>query len=262
MMPIRRAATNRRHAPWLLCLVCLVCLGAMPPSAMSAPTTGEAEAADAAAAAAAAPQAPSSAAPLASRVPFRDEAWIDSIRVSTGPDRDRDGFASGLEVSIDADTGGDEIQAFARLSLSGSDGVERILYDTGSIWLRGRSAQDRLEVELDLLDRFPADRYDLLIELRDVRRDALLDVVDRTVFTNLGGIALEDARRDGRIADDPPAGGHHGGHVTDGRTSSGYVAVDYAGAGGPVGLLGLIGLAVLHRRRALTGGRPAGRDLD
>jgi|GEM_PF-3409372 len=220
----------------------LVVLAGCLLAAMPAPGSASASAGTA-------PNAGVSGGALVARGPFGDDVWIDSVSVSRGPDRDRDGFASGLQVSFDADTDGPDIEAYARLSLSGSGGVERLLYDTAPFWLHQRSSQDRIDVELDLLDRFAADRYDLLIELRQVRRDALLDVVDRRVFANLGGIALEDARRDGRIADDPFRIGYQTGYSSGGQASSSYVAVDYAGAGGPWGLAALIALALWRRCR-------------
>jgi len=183
------------------------------------------------------------------------ETWFDSISVSGWPDEDRDGYASGLSVTLDADTTGRRIEAYARLALSGSDGVERLLYDTTRFTLQGRSSQDRVDAELDLLDAFPTDRYDLVIELRDERSGALLDVVDRGMFVNLGGIALEDAWRDGRHAGGAPVNDA----PTHGHGSSSYVAVDYAGAGGPLAIAFLAVLAALRRHRACATARMTDR---
>jgi len=177
--------------------------------------------------------------------------WFDRISVSARPDRDRDGYASGLSVTLDADTTGRRVEAYARLALSGSDGVERLLYDTTRFTLQGRISQDRVDVELDLLDAFPADRYDLVVELRDERSGALLDVVDRGVFVNLGGIALEDAWRDGRHAGGVPVNDA----PTHGHGSSSYVAVDYAGSAGPLATALLAALVALRRHGARTADR-------
>lgn len=197
------------------------------------------------------------------------DTWIDRVDVTRWPDHDGDGFASGLSVLVDADTLLSSTQRiFLRLSLTGSDGVERLLHDSSEQRLDGRGDADRVEVEFDLIDAFPTDRYDLVVELRDADRDTFLDVVDRTVLDGLGNLALEDAWRDGRLRDDPVHTGHdphyydHGyddGYsvaYTVGYTSSGYdhggssyVAAEYAGAGGPLALLGLAGLALLRGRR-------------
>jgi len=189
------------------------------------------------------------------------DTWIDRVDITLWPDHDGDGHASGLSVLVDADTLLAAPQhVFLRLSLSGSDGVERLLHDSSRQRLDGQGDADRVEVEFDLLDAFPTDRYDLVVELRDAERDTFLDVVDRSVLYGLGDLALEDAWRDARLADDPPhadQGGHvdhHGYGYTVGYTDShpdsgSYVAVEYGGAGGPLGGIALLGLLTWRRYR-------------
>lgn len=174
--------------------------------------------------------------------------WINDVGVLLDIDRDGDGWFSRFAVSIDADINDHdddygfsdrEARVFVRLSLTDSSEIEHLLYDSGRFDVYGRNSSDRHRIELDLREAFREDRYDMVIELRDAREDRLLDVVDADVFRSLENLPLEDAERDGRIADD--------------GLGEDFVAVEYSGAAGPLTLLAmLLGLAarVALARRA------------
>lgn len=168
------------------------------------------------------------------------DVWIDDLRTFLITDRDRDGWFSRLEVSIDADVRSrtttdrrPEALVFAVVSLTDSIGIERLLFESAAFVIAGRSNLDQRVLEFDLRDQFPEDRYDLVVELRDAFDDQLLDVVDARDFASARNLPLEDAFRDGRIAND--------------AVVSSFVAVEYSGAAGPA-LLWLAGLVLLLRR--------------
>ncbi len=173
--------------------------------------------------------------------------WINDVGTWLDVDRDRDGWFSRFAVSIDADVADDddgygygysdnEARVFARLSLTDSRGIERLLYESARFDLYGRNSSDRYRIELDLREAFDQDFYDIVVELYDARSEQLMDVVDARDFRTLENLPLEDAIRDGRVADD--------------GYSDSYVAVEYAGASGPLGLLLATSLTIWRRRGA------------
>lgn len=171
------------------------------------------------------------------------DVWIIDIGTLLVTDRDRDGWFSRLEISIDADVdvrgstnGYRNALVFAVISLTDSNGFERLVFESERFEVIGRSFTDRYRVELDLRDDFPEDRYDLVVELRDAFTEDLLDVVDASDFSNARNLPLEDAVRDGRVQDDPIIGS--------------FVAVEYTGATGPMMLMAGTLLCWLRRRVA------------
>lgn len=175
------------------------------------------------------------------------DVWINDVGALLDIDRDRDGWFSRFVISVDADVDrtyshdrqfGSEARVYVRLSLTDSSGIESLLYDSADFDIYGLSSGDRHRIELDLRDAYPEDNYDMVIELRDAFDNLLLDVVDARDFRTLNGLPLEDAQRDGRIAND----GHAGGGSRDD-----VVAVEYAGGSGPLFLL--LGLAAISWRR-------------
>lgn len=204
-----------------------------------------------------------------SRQPYSlGEAWFNDIGVRLDVDRDRDGYFSRFVLSLDVDQeswkadghesahdaglGSTRLDVYVRLGLYDGDGRELLVYDSNTFEVSGTSSYEDYRIEIELLDDYPADAYDLVLELRDRRTDVLLDVVDGGDFRTLRNLPLEDARRDGHVRDDGYGGGvsYYVGASSHGDNS--YAAVEYAGGLGPFGLLAA-GMVLAYRRRATSG---------
>lgn len=116
--------------------------------------------------------------------------WIFDAWVTLDIDEDFDGFYSGFSLEFDADTVFTSADVYARLFLSRGDVFEE--YHTTSVFrINGDSSQDSLLVESDLLTGFPADDYELLIELYDAFDDSLVAVFDGYNDADLSLLPLE-----------------------------------------------------------------------
>jgi len=150
-------------------------------------------------------------------------------------DFDADGYYTYLRVSFDIDTDYFEADVFVRLFLRGSDGRWTMIYESGVFPIFGSSATDDYEVETELVNGFPRDHYDVLIEVYEAPFGDL--VVEYGPFENpaLDFLPLEDIAADSAL---PPS-----------------VAVSSGGGGGAMTyellmLLVLVGWASLRHRWA------------
>ncbi|MEJ2604532.1 MAG: choice-of-anchor H family protein [Gammaproteobacteria bacterium] len=148
-------------------------------------------------------------------------------------DFDRDGYHSYLRVTFDVDTDYAEAEVFADVWLRRPYGEYVLVHESDVFTIRGASAIDDYEVEVELIAGFPPGLYDMLIEIYDARDARFVADYDALDSSALGLLPLEDLSFDGKPA--PP--------VVHAEGSGGSGAFSLAG------LAVLAGLSVLRRRR-------------
>lgn len=106
-----------------------------------------------------------------------DYVWIYDAYVTLYRDTDYDGYYQGISLEFDADTYDSHARVYARLYLGVGD-VFNEYYTTSNFSINGDSADDSLIVETELLEGFPSQDYEVLIEIYDAYNDELLTVYD------------------------------------------------------------------------------------
>ena len=134
-------------------------------------TTGSAE--DLAASAALALQA----------TPFRhrpdlvfNETWVAEIGTLLTRDLDNDGYFTGFSLSVDVDTFFTDQDVYLALYTRDSSGTESPLHRTRDFSIYGDALSDEYEIDIDLVTSYPADTYDLIIDVHNARDDRILDL--------------------------------------------------------------------------------------
>lgn len=178
---------------------------------------------------------------------YYGEAWITQIDSYIYGDRDRDGYFSGLTLTIDADTRQVQNEVYVIIELQPGYGARERLHTTGNFMLYGSSFSDEYRIDIDLLRHYDAAQYDLYIELLDARTNRVLDSVGAQDFNNLRSLPLESEDLDSQYypTQDP------GRYVQN----DDILAHEYAGSTGA--LLALLLAGELLRRRRNRQPQPA-----
>ena len=208
-------------------------------------TTGSAE--DLAASAALALQA----------TPFRhrpdlvfNETWVAEIGTLLTRDLDNDGYFTGFSLSVDVDTFFTDQDVYLALYTRDSSGTESPLHRTRDFSIYGDALSDEYEIDIDLVTSYPADTYDLIIDVHNARDDRILDSVDNRQFSNLRRLPLESEDLD--VAPRPPITEPDTPSNDDGLVPAGSIRVaEHAGSASGWRLAGLFLLAA----RTRCGGR-------
>ena len=205
-------------------------------------TTGSAE--DLAASAALALQA----------TPFRhrpdlvfNETWVAEIGTLLTRDLDNDGYFTGFSLSVDVDTFFTDQDVYLALYTRDSSGTESPLHRTRDFSIYGDALSDEYEIDIDLVTSYPADTYDLIIDVHNARDDRILDSVDNRQFSNLRRLPLESEDLD--VAPRPPITEPDTPSNDDGLVPAGSIRVaEHAGSASGWWLAGLFLLAARTRR--------------
>ena len=176
---------------------------------------------------------------------FGDEAWISEVGVLLRADLDADGFFAGFSLSLDADTARGNLEVFATIDITRSDSNfnnarPTRLFTTVPFILYGQSRSDEYRVDIDLLNNYNPDFYDLTVTLLDARDGQILDQVGANEFRNLDALPLESEEFDGGFV---PVGDRPYNTANDD-----VVAIEYSGASGPL-VLAVLLLSMLARIR-------------
>jgi hypothetical protein len=162
------------------------------------------------------------------------EFWIYDASVVLYSDLDRDGYYYGIDLTFDADTVYSSADVYAVIYLSYDYGPWNEYTSTDDFNIFGASGNDTYSIDTELLSGYPTGSYDILIELFDNYDGSFVASFGPEDSSELSFLPLEDATRD-----TPP-----------GTT----IVVNEGGGGsfGLVGLLTLLGFAVVTRRRSST----------
>jgi len=153
-------------------------------------------------------------------------------------DMDYDGFYHHFSVSIDADTTFSSARVYAKLYLSYQGGPWNYYASSDAYYIYADSDQDRIIIETELADGYPAGFYDIRIELYDATYNEWLVSYGPYDNYTLSSLALEDSYEDSY--DDNPH-----------SNSSHYIETDiaYVGNGAMSFMLLLIPALTLMRKR-------------
>jgi hypothetical protein len=116
--------------------------------------------------------------------------WIFDAWVEFFSDDDRDGYFNHFSVEFDADTQYSAAQLYAVLYL-GKDDVFKEYHTTSVFNIFSDNTNDSFVVESELLNGFPSDEYEVLIELYDAYNDDLVAVYDGNNDADLYLLSLE-----------------------------------------------------------------------
>lgn len=108
---------------------------------------------------------------------MNQEFWVFDAWLTLHQDRDYDGYYHHFSLEIDADTEYASAQIYARLYL-GTNEVFQEFHVTDNFTIYGDNSDDSYVIETELLTGFPANDYELLIELYDAYSDELVAVYD------------------------------------------------------------------------------------
>ena len=176
-----------------------------------------------------------------------NETWVAEIGTLLTRDLDNDGYFTGFSLSIDVDTYFTNQDVYLALFTRDSSGAESPLHRTRNFSIYGNALTDEYEIDIDLVSSYPADTYDLIIDVHDARDDRILDSIDNRQFSNLRSLPLESedldiAPRPSNTRPDAPSN-------DDGQVPAGSIRVaEHAGSASGWWLAGLFILAARIRR--------------
>lgn len=122
--------------------------------------------------------------------------WVTDIGTLLYNDWDRDGYYTGISLSIDADSEYQHQTVFAVIDITLADGTREHLFTTQAFDLYHHSIGDRYQANIELVRNYPAGHYDLIIDLVDAHDYRILDTVDAFLFRNLSQLPLESENLD------------------------------------------------------------------
>lgn len=126
---------------------------------------------------------------------LNQEFWVFDAWITLHQDRDYDGYYHHFSLEIDADSEYASAQLYARLYL-GTNEVFQEFHVTDDFTIYGDNSDDSYVIETELLTGFPADDYEVLIELYDAYSDELVAVYDGYNDADLYLISLESKNYD------------------------------------------------------------------
>ncbi len=97
----------------------------------------------------------------------RDDRWFDifDVDVVLFDDYDHNGFYSGLDITFDVDVEYGNAWVYAEIWIRPSGGYYELLHSTETFMVSGPGADDAYRVSTELLEHYPTDYYDIMIEL-------------------------------------------------------------------------------------------------
>lgn len=157
------------------------------------------------------------------------DVWIANVGTLLSGDHDGDGYFSGFNLSIDADVEWGHSDIYLSIYLQ-EHGTDNQLFHTSSTYtIYGDSESDEYGIEVELLDNYPANIYDIQIDVHDAYSYEVLDSVSSEHMQNLGALPLESEHRHPPQPDE--------------------TVVEHVGSGGPA-LLALCAMVLMTRRRS------------
>lgn len=173
----------------------------------------------------------SAGAPQLGMQALNDDFWIYSAGVELYSDQDFDGYYVGIDLTFDADTIYDVADVYAVLYLSYDFGPWNEYASTDDFAIYGASGDDEYFIETELVSGYLTGSYDILIELFDAYDGTFVASFGPDESSQLSYLPLEDIGRD----------------IPRNTT---VIIEEGGGSIGLLGLLVLLGVAGLTRRRA------------
>ncbi len=136
---------------------------------------------------------------------------IFDVWVGQSEDFDGDGYHRKISVEFDADTSNARETVYAKLYLRRDAGPWLLYAETGLFDIRYDSAADIYRIDTRLLEGFPPDRYELLIELHALYHTGVVASYSVNFDQHGDLLRLEDSTQDKPVVDviispEPPPG--------------------------------------------------------
>lgn len=156
--------------------------------------------------------------PSAFANPIYNEFAIYEASSRLFEDNDYDGFYQTFSVTFDADVYGyyanQHADVYAEMYLSRDGGPWVHYYTTDIFTVVGDSTEDDFEVLTTLNSGYPADYYDVLIDLYEVGYNDIVATVNSDDFDSLYALPLESSDRDYIDNGNSSSEGHGGGSMS------------------------------------------------
>lgn len=138
--------------------------------------------------------------------------WVYDAWLSTYSDGDNDGYYPSFELTFDADTSFTNADVFAVVYL-GDNSTYKEIHTTSVFTIFADASNDEFTFSTELLEGFPSDDYDVLIELYDADTLELQDSYDHTSDPDLSLVSLESAEYEHRQFAPAVNAHEHGGAI-------------------------------------------------
>jgi len=122
---------------------------------------------------------------------YNNSVWIVSVGSSVYSDADRDGFFSDFSIRFDADTEYLDARVYVRILLREGDQDYQLFHTSQTFDLYNYSLGDTYRVDGSLVSNYPANYYDVQVDLFDAYDGSLLDTVNASTHRTLSALPLE-----------------------------------------------------------------------
>ena len=118
------------------------------------------------------------------------DVWLHQLNTSLYQDLDQDGYFQSIRLAFDLDTRFSAQDVFVEVWLQGSFDTQ-LLFSSGIIHLSGEATNDSQRIDIQLLDDYPADYYQLELIVFDRDSGTEIFSVDQYDLAHLQNLALE-----------------------------------------------------------------------
>jgi len=117
--------------------------------------------------------------------------WLYSLDVALYQDLDDDGFHQNMRLNVDLDTNVDVRDVVMQVWLITPEGSSELVYETTPVTLVNESYDDALQIDIQFIDDYIEDYYDIELVIIDVATDLEVFHVDGFDDDDLQALAIE-----------------------------------------------------------------------
>ncbi len=122
--------------------------------------------------------------------------WLHSLDVSYYQDLDNDGYFQNLRLDLDLDTNAAHQDVFVEVWIAAYGAADELLYRTTEIGLYSDASSDAQRIDLQLIEPYDADYYQIELRVIDASTNAVIFTVDQYDSDKLQDAPLEGQRSD------------------------------------------------------------------
>lgn len=126
----------------------------------------------------------------------RLDVWLAEINTNLYQDVDRDGYYQNFELTFDLDTRFSRQDVFVEVWIEGSTFNQQRIFTSNVITLSGDSSLDSQQINIQLIDDYPTDYYQLELVIIDAHSRSVIFTIDQYHSNQLQNLALESQRYD------------------------------------------------------------------
>lgn len=117
--------------------------------------------------------------------------WLHQVDTTLYQDLDQDGFYQNLRLGFDLDTSFEHRDVFVEVWLSAPGGRHQLIYASDNIHLTGDSSLDAQQIEIQFIDDYQENYYQLELVVVDTATSLIVFTVDQFDDIQLQDLALE-----------------------------------------------------------------------